>query len=96
MNPTTANFYFNTLKLFFTGAILCTPIIASAYIHGEVRTVGGPNVFRVALNNATFPNNRPGETATVNFSLPDRYLATVYCPKDPFGTQFSYLLYGKF
>ncbi|MCO7051162.1 fimbrial protein [Proteus terrae] len=83
MKLTTANFYFNTLKLLFTGAMLCTPIVASAYIHGEVRTVGGPNIFRVELNNATFPNNRPGETATVNFSLPDRYLATVYCPKDP-------------
>ncbi|WP_100158386.1 fimbrial protein [Proteus columbae] len=83
MKLTTANFYFNTLKLLFTGAMLCTPVVASAYIHGEVRTVGGPNIFRVDLDTTMFPRNRAGETATVNFALNSLYVATVFCPKDP-------------
>ena len=36
--------------------------------------------FYAVLDHTTFPNNKAGELATVNFSLPDRYDGTVYCP----------------
>ncbi|ODQ07092.1 MULTISPECIES: fimbrial protein [Enterobacterales] len=74
------NIHSKSVMLFCTGIFSLMPISTMAYLQGEVRTNGGPNIFYAALDNTTFPNNRAGETTTVKFSLPDRYDGTVHCP----------------
>ncbi|OAT35188.1 fimbrial protein [Proteus myxofaciens] len=74
------NIHSKSLMLFCTGIFSLMPLTSFAYLQGEVTTNGGPNIFYAVLDNTTFPNNRPGEIATVRFSLPQRYDGTVYCP----------------
>ncbi|MEX9622532.1 fimbrial protein, partial [Proteus mirabilis] len=74
------NIHSKSVMLFCAGIVSLMPLHAIAYLQGEVRTNGGPNIFYAVLDHTTFPNNKAGELATVKFSLPDRYDGTVYCP----------------